>query len=139
MFYIKYDTLTQWLTFSSAGHNQPLLYRFSDGSCHYLDAEGLIIGVKEDVFFEEKSILLDPGDILLLYTDGLTEAANSDGEMYGLERLSALLRKAHNEPLQNMIEIIYRDMIDFAGNLDLRDDVSIVAMRVERTDMDQQD
>lgn len=139
MFYIKYDTLTQWLTFSSAGHNQPLLYRFSDGSCHYLDAEGLIIGVKEDVFFEEKSILLDPGDILLLYTDGLTEAANSDGEMYGLERLSALLRKAHNEPLQNMIEIIYRDMIDFAGNLDLRDDVSMVAMRVERTEMDQQD
>jgi len=139
MFYIKYDTLTQWLSFSSAGHNQPLLYRISDGTCQYLDAEGLIIGVKEDVFFEEKSLLLDPGDILLLYTDGLTETTNSDGEMYGMDRLSALLSDIHNEPLQSMIDIIYRNMIGFAGNFDLRDDVSIVAMRVERTDLDQQD
>ncbi len=139
MFYIKYDTLTQWLSYSSAGHNQPLLYRSSDGTCQYLDAEGLIIGVKEDVFFEEKSILLDPGDILLLYTDGLTETANEEGEMYGLERLSSLLGEIHGEPLQNMIDLIYRDMIGFAGNFNLADDVSIVAIRVERSDQDQQD
>lgn len=139
MFYIKYDTLTQWLSYSSAGHNQPLLYRCSEGACQYLDAEGLIIGVKEDVFFEEKSILLDPGDILLLYTDGLTETVNSEGEMYGLERLGDLLSDIHREPLQNMIDIIYRDMINFAGNFDLTDDVSIVVIRMERTDLDQQD
>lgn len=139
MFYIKYDTVTQWLSYSSAGHNQPLLYRYSDKTCQYLDAEGLIIGVKEDVFFEEKSILLDPGDVLLLYTDGLTETANNEGEMYGLDRLGSLLGKIHEEPLQNMIEIIYRDMLSFAGNLDLADDVSIVAIRVELNDMGQQD
>jgi sigma-B regulation protein RsbU (phosphoserine phosphatase) len=139
MFYVKYDTLTQWLSYSSAGHNQPLLYRSSDRTCQFLDAEGLIIGVKEDIFFEEKSIILDPGDILLLYTDGLTETANSDGEMYGLERLSAMVLEIHDEPLQNMIDAIYRDMIAFAGNLDLADDVSIVAIRVEQTNQDQQD
>ena len=139
MFYIKYDTISQWLTYSSAGHNTPLLYRSSDGSCQLLDAEGLIIGVKSGVLFEEKSILLDPGDILLLYTDGLTETSNSKGEMYGLERLSALLIDLHEEPLQNMIDLIYRDMISFAENFNLSDDVSMVAIRMERSDMDQQD
>jgi sigma-B regulation protein RsbU (phosphoserine phosphatase) len=139
MFYIKYDTLTQWLSYASAGHNQPVLYRSSENKCQYLDAEGLIIGVKEDVFYEEKSILLDPGDVLLLYTDGLTETTNSEGEMYGLERLGSLLATIHETPLQSMIDTIYRDMIGFAGNLDLADDVSIVAIRVERNDQGQQD
>lgn len=139
MFYIKYDTVTQWLTYASAGHNQPLLYRCSDKSCQMLDAEGLIIGVKDEVLFEEKSILLDPGDILLLYTDGLTETANMDGEMFGMDRLISLLKELHTEPLQTMIDSIYRTMIGFAGNLQLADDVSIVAMRVEQTDFAQQD
>lgn len=139
MFYIKYDTMTKWLSYSSAGHNQPLLYRNSDNSCQQLDAEGLIIGVKEDVFFEEKSILLDPGDILLLYTDGLTESTNSDGEMFGIDRLITLLKELSNEPIQTIIDSIYRNMIGFTENRPLADDVSIVAMRVEQTDLDQQD
>ncbi|HXC92457.1 MAG TPA: SpoIIE family protein phosphatase, partial [Geobacteraceae bacterium] len=85
MFYVKYDTFTQWLTYSSAGHNKPVIYRIADDQCITLDAEGMILGVKNDVVFEDKSILLDPGDILLLYTDGLTEASNSEDEMFGIE------------------------------------------------------
>ena len=139
MFYIKYDTVSQWLTYSSAGHNQPLLYRVSEGKCQSLDAEGMIIGVKEDVFFENKSILLNAGDILLLYTDGVTETSAEDGEMFGIERLGRILSGAHAEPLQNMIDLIYREVISFSGGRPLADDVSIVAMRVEPTDFDQQD
>lgn len=139
MFYIKYDTVSKWLTYSSAGHSQPLLYRISEGQCQSLDAEGMIIGIKEDVYFENKSVLLNTGDILLLYTDGVTEAAAADGEMFGSERLGEILSEAHGEPLQNIIDLIYREVISFSGGTPLYDDVSIVAMRVEDTDFDQQD
>ncbi len=139
MFYIKYDTVTQWLTYSSAGHNQPLLYKITEGRCQTLDAEGMIIGVKENVNFEDRATLLDPGDILLLYTDGVTEAANIDEEAFGIERLAALLEDIHDEPLQQIIDAIYRSIISFSGTNRLADDVSIVAMRVEHSVIDQQD
>ncbi len=139
MFYIKYDTFTQWLTYSSAGHNTPVLYRISDAQCMTLDAEGMILGVKSDVIFEDKSILLDPGDILLLYTDGLTETADSEGNMYGIERLSMILSTIHDEPLQSIIDTIYREVINFAGGVAIADDISIVALRVEHSFFDQED
>jgi sigma-B regulation protein RsbU (phosphoserine phosphatase) len=139
MFYVKYDTFTQWLSYSSAGHNNPVLYRISDAQCMTLDAEGMILGVKDDVVFEDRSILLDPGDILLLYTDGLTETSNSEGEMFGIERLSTFLSEMHEEPLQLIIDTIYREVINFAEGAALSDDISIVAMRVEHSFFDQED
>jgi sigma-B regulation protein RsbU (phosphoserine phosphatase) len=139
MFYVKYDTATQWLSYASAGHNHPLLFSASNGTCLELDAEGLILGVKEAVLFEEKSIQLDIGDVLLLYTDGLTETTDPDGEMFGIERLTDILREFHSTPPQNLIDIIYRELVSFAGGVKLTDDVSIVAMRVEQSYLDQQD
>jgi sigma-B regulation protein RsbU (phosphoserine phosphatase) len=139
MFYVKYDTVTQWLSYASAGHNHPLLFNASDGTCQELDAEGLILGVKENVEFEEKSIQLDIGDILLLYTDGLTETTDREGEMFGIERLSNLLKEFHSSPPQNLIDAIYRELVSFAGGVKLSDDVSIVAMRIEQSVLDQQD
>jgi len=139
MFYVKYDTFTQWLSYSSAGHNNPVLYRISDAQCMMLDSEGMILGVKDDVVFEDRSILLDPWDILLLYTDGLTETSNSEGEMFGIERLSTFLSEMHEEPLQLIIDTIYREVINFAEGAALSDDISIVAMRVEHSFFDQED
>lgn len=131
MFYIKYDTATQWLTYSNAGHNQPLLYQHSQGICHPLDTEGMIIGVKENVLFENRSILLNAGDILLLYTDGVTEAAADDGELFGIERLSSILADNHEDSVQNIINHIYLEVISFSGGKPLIDDVSMVALRIE--------
>ena len=134
MFYVKYDTVSQWLTFANAGHNQPLLYRNSEQSCQQLDTEGIILGITETVEFEEKSILLDPGDILLLYTDGVTETMRADGEMFGTDRLESLLFDLHEEPLQIIIDTIYREVINFSAATEITDDISIVLMRVEQTE-----
>lgn len=139
MFYVKYDTATQWLTYSNAGHNQPLLYQSSEGKCQTLDADGMIIGVKEDVYFENRSIMLNAGDILLLYTDGVTEALTDDGEMFGIERLGEILAETHEEPLQNIIDHIYREVIRFSDDKPLSDDVSMVALRIEQSIFDQED
>ena len=92
----------------------------------------MIIGVKENVIFEDRTAILVPGDILLLYTDGVTEAADSNGEMFGIDRLANLLENIHKEPLQNIIDTIYRSIISYSGTNRLDDDVSLVAMRVEQ-------
>jgi len=59
--------------------------------------------------------------------------------MFGIERLSSILKEYHSSPPQNLIDIIYRELVSFAGGVKLSDDVSIVAMRVEQSYLDQQD
>ncbi|PKN16142.1 MAG: stage II sporulation protein E [Deltaproteobacteria bacterium HGW-Deltaproteobacteria-23] len=131
MFYIKYDSETQWLTYSNAGHNQPLLYQHAEGKCRLLDAEGMILGVKENVLFENRHIKLSSGDILLLYTDGVTEAAGDDDEMFGSERLGDILIETSNASVQSIIDHIYQEVISFSGGKPQNDDVSMVALKIE--------
>lgn len=130
MFYIKYDAKNRLLTYSSAGHNRPLLYRAGMPTCSELDAEGLILGVKRAVVFEEKQMQLQPGDLLLMYTDGVTEAQNLAGELYGEQRLCDILATARHEHPDLMIDRILNDVAIFSGNRPLQDDVSIVIIEV---------
>ncbi len=78
MFYTIYDPLTSILTYSSAGHEPALYYHSHSKSCEDLNAKGLILGVDPNVKYEEKSILLEEGDFIVLYTDGVTERKGSD-------------------------------------------------------------
>lgn len=130
MFYIKYDTVNRLLTYSSAGHNRPILYRPGEPPCDQLDAEGLILGVKRDVAFEEKSIELRPGDILLMYTDGITEARNPSGEFFGEQRLCEILEASGDEDPEKLIERTLDEVTAFAGSQPLQDDISMVVMKV---------
>ncbi|MCM2356822.1 MAG: SpoIIE family protein phosphatase [Geobacteraceae bacterium] len=130
MFFIKYDARSRLLTYSSAGHNHPLLYRPGALSCIELDAEGLIIGVKRGVAFEERSLQLQQGDILLMYTDGITEAQNSAGELFGERRLCQILASAQYESPELLIDRILDEVAAFTETLPLQDDVSIVIMKV---------
>ena len=95
-----------------------------------LDAEGLILGIKRDVIFEEKSIQLQRGDMLLLYTDGITEARNASGEFFGSERLCSILVKVSNEQPEQVVETIHREVTGFIGSPISEDDISMVVMKV---------
>jgi sigma-B regulation protein RsbU (phosphoserine phosphatase) len=75
--------------------------------------------------------MLTAGDILLLYTDGVTEAATDDHELFGIERLEILLAEIHGEPLQKIVDHIYQEVISFSGGQPLSDDVTMVALRIE--------
>jgi len=130
MFYSKYNSATGRLSYSNAGHNRPMIFREGSLSCIELDADGLIIGVKQSVVFEEKSIMLQKGDVLLLYTDGLTEATNQEGEMFGTERVSTHLKSLHHLPAQNIIDSYYEVISDFTGIDTLQDDISLVVMKI---------
>ena len=130
LFYVKYDTLTKTLTYSNAGHVPPLLSRCSGATCQKLDAEGLILGIKKGVSFEEKRLQMEKGDLLFLYTDGVTESRNSEGELFGLDRLCDLISARHAEPPQAIIDAVLEDVSAFTGTSALEDDVTMIAMKV---------
>ncbi|MBI2355066.1 MAG: SpoIIE family protein phosphatase [Deltaproteobacteria bacterium] len=131
MFYLTYDSDMRRISFANSGHNHPLLWRSDSRSCEWLDAEGLVLGVKRDVAFEEKQVRLQPGDILLLYTDGITETENPAGAFFGEERLCALIGEYHALPPPQIIDNLLNQVRLFAGTRNLVDDISLVIMRIE--------
>lgn len=130
MFYAKYNSATGRLSYANAGHNHPLIRRAGEHSCMELDAEGLIIGVKPAVLFEERNIELVSGDVVLFHTDGLSEARAPDGEMYGMERVCLCLGALAHLPAGEIIDSLYEEIYDFTRSRTLQDDVSIVALKI---------
>ena len=95
-FYGIYDPRRRELTYASAGHNPPRLKRCEDGSVASLDAVGgLPLGMFADQVYQQASHLLVPGDQIVFYTDGITEATNPAGQMFGLDRLDEALENCH--------------------------------------------
>lgn len=129
MFYLRYNTSTRQLSYANAGHNPPLLLRQGQADCVGLDAEGLIFGVKREVAFEEKTVLLEPGDIVFLYTDGLVEAESGKGEFFGSERLCKLLTRHRQATPQGLIDLVIAELHDFCGSAVFKDDVTMVVLK----------
>ena len=130
MFYLQYRIKTRTLSYTSAGHNTPLLWRKRTQSLEMLDAEGLIFGIKQDVEFEQKSTTLELGDILLLYTDGIIEAEDHNGEFFGIERLGKLIQECDQMTPQEFIDRIMDQVRIYTGLRHFNDDITLVAMKV---------
>ncbi|MGZ8931424.1 MAG: PP2C family protein-serine/threonine phosphatase, partial [Methylosarcina sp.] len=130
MFYMKYNPATRQLSYANAGHNCPLLLPAGETVCRELDAEGIIFGVTTEIEFEEKSIVLRQGDLVLLYTDGITEAQNREGEFFGIDRLAQLFAAQSQNPPQEIINKIVKDLQAFCTNSSFADDVSMVVLKV---------
>ncbi|NLC71922.1 MAG: SpoIIE family protein phosphatase [Desulfuromonadaceae bacterium] len=131
LFYLRLDPNSRRFSYASAGHNPPLLFRADIGKCQALDAEGLILGIKEEVDFEEKVESLSPGDVLLLYTDGIIEARNDDEELFGEPRLRIFLRKHHKLPPADIAVELLSTVRQFSGRESFEDDVSLVIIKAD--------
>lgn len=114
-------------TMSTGGHPLPLLRR-ADGELVEVGAFGSLVGALTDVTFSHTDVALQPGDLLVLYTDGVTEGRAHDGEFYGDARLTGLIA-ASTSPVQGLVDEIVQDSLDFQGG-DPRDDVAVVAVSV---------
>lgn len=130
IFYLEYDQESRLMTYASAGHSPPLLWQASTGQCLRLDTEGLIIGVKPDFPYEQKTQQLAPGDCLLLYTDGIIEAENDQATFFGEDKLAELLTEHHRLPPQDLIDQIFLQARLFTGQHNFKDDVSLVVMQI---------
>lgn len=132
MFLGRLDNEARTLTYSSAGHNPPLLVRKGGGRnpvCWLLPT-GAAIGLVEQTVFSSETIALAPGDTLLLYTDGVTEAVNARGEEFGRERLAELARRHPDSSAQELLRALLQVLEEFTAGQPLADDATIVACRI---------
>ncbi len=106
-FYGIYDPARRQLTYACAGHNPPRLRRDSEGTLASLDnVQSLPLGIDAGQVYEESTVVLRPGDVLVLYTDGITEAANPAGELFGLSRLDQILSRRPGSANQLLNEVL---------------------------------
>ncbi|MGH7725783.1 MAG: SpoIIE family protein phosphatase [Candidatus Eiseniibacteriota bacterium] len=127
-FYGALDPHARRLSYSNAGHNPPLVVR-ADGRIEELSTGGLILGVFPMAEYDEGTITLEPGDVVLLFTDGVTEAESRNG-LYGDERLHDLMRRMRHEPARRIADAICDDVASFSHGLHQSDDVTIVVVKV---------
>ncbi len=130
MFYLQYNPVNHRLIYGNAGHNTPLLWKNRERKIVTLDTEGMIFGIKSDITFEQKATDLEPGDILLLYTDGIIEAENKDKVFFGIERLGKLLEESDDLTPQELIDRIMTQGRIFTGMRHFNDDITLVVMKV---------
>jgi sigma-B regulation protein RsbU (phosphoserine phosphatase) len=129
-FWGSLDSLTGALTYVNAGHNPPYVFRV-DGTMERLDKGGMILGVLETTIpYEEGTVMLRPGDVLVLFTDGVSEAMSASSEEYGEERLEAAIRKGAPWGAQSLIEVIHQDIQAHAGEAPQSDDITMMVIRM---------
>jgi sigma-B regulation protein RsbU (phosphoserine phosphatase) len=129
LFYCLLDTYSQRLTYVNAGHNAPILLRAS-GQILRLESGGPVLGVFEDVEYQESTVAIEAGDRLVLFTDGISEAANDSGEEFGEERIITSLKKTGGLGAEEIRTAILNAVDDFSGGY-LEDDATIVALEAE--------
>lgn len=129
MFYLRLDEQQLQLSYACAGHNPLLLIR-ANGSVAELDADGMIIGVVPSCDFEEKTISLAVGDRLVLYTDGIIEAENHAGDMFGLKRLADAFARATKAESSAALDQALAALETFSAGVPLKDDLALVVVTV---------
>ena len=121
------DTKNRILTYSNAGHNYPLWVR-GDGSVRSLESGGTVLGAFPDSAYEEERLDLLPGDVLVFYTDGVSDAQNGDGEMFGEERLLELVRKVREKSAGEIRQAVLETVSAFVHRAPQFDDITLVAI-----------
>jgi len=128
MFWCYHDPIAHTLSYVNAGHCPPLLTRKSGSKAEIsrLHVGGPVLGVLPDARYEQAKLQVSPGDLLVMYSDGLVEAINSDGEEYGEGRLRELLATLTEKSAGDIRRAILASLAAFSGSAELRDDLTIV-------------
>lgn len=128
-FLAEYNPVSRVLTYINAGHNHPMLLR-SAGAMERLEAGGLPVGIMAGAQYESGTVVLQPGDWLVIFTDGLVEAVNVRDEEYGEARLRAMLERGAGLAPAEMLVRIMADLDQFVGNTPQHDDVTCLLVKV---------
>jgi len=128
MLFALWNDETQTLQVANSGAVQPILCR--SGESLTVRAEGFPLGLFPDVVYEEVSLAAQPGDDIVFVSDGILDAENEVGEMYGQDRLAALLCSCRDLPAQEIADAILGDVAMFQGAQDRFDDETIIVLKV---------
>lgn len=129
LFYGVLDPDDGVLRYSCAGHNPPLLYRAADASFTALHTPGIAMGVIEEVTLAQSQTTMEPGDVLVCYTDGVTEAINVAEEQFGVDRLRDVIAREHSQSAPRIINAIYEAVDRFTSGQPPFDDITLVVLR----------
>lgn len=128
-FYGVLDATNRTLAYTNAGHNPPLLMD-KDGNGRFIERGGLPLGMFADARYYEYYLQIESGQTLVLYTDGVTEAASGSGEEYGRERLEGAVRAGRHESARDLITSIYADVLAWTEGRGANDDITFVVVKV---------
>jgi serine phosphatase RsbU (regulator of sigma subunit) len=130
MFYARFDQANKTLQYANGGHNPPLLLRSKGGQSVELEAGGPIMGILKDAHFSNTMVALDPGDILTLFTDGVTEQENEAGDEFSISRLLDVVSSRQTEPAAALVADITAAVSTFAGTKAQADDLTVVVVKI---------
>jgi len=119
----------QKLRVANAGQSQPLLYK--GGRCDRIELTGFPLGIFEEVNYDEWSVTLEPGDILVFHSDGIAETANSEGQFFGTTRLRKLIEQHHELTAAEIADLVLREVDWFTQSAPLSDDRTLVVLKVK--------
>ena len=130
LLYLLWKPQAKTFTYSSAGHEHILFYHHQTQVLETIQSGGFMLGVLENIdsFIEEKEILVNPKDKILLYTDGVTEAENQQGDRFSLDRLKEVFKTHCEKPAPEFMQAIKDEVYAFIGNYPQYDDITLVVM-----------
>lgn len=129
VFSASLDTQNNKLTYSKAGHTAPIVFK-KNGDVHTLETEGVFLGMFDNPEFEEKEVALEKGDKVFLYTDGINEARNSKDELFGVQKLTEVLKQNIWLSGENLFQKIMDEIKEYTGNSAITDDITMVLLEV---------
>lgn len=127
-FFACYDAETRKLTYTNAGHLPPVVFR--RGRMERLREGGTVVGLFESTAYEQAEIQLELGDVVLAFTDGITEPENIYGEEFGEERVLKVVGRSLYAPPEVIVDEVYRSVSDWTGSPELQDDMTLVIAKV---------
>jgi serine phosphatase RsbU (regulator of sigma subunit) len=130
IFYARLHAGSRSLEYASGGHNPPLFVRRRTGACWLLEEAGPIVGILPDAQFSNAVVPLEQGDILTLYTDGVTEQENEQGEEFSMNRLREAVLRTEGEPANAVVADIAEAVSRYAGAREQADDLTVVMVKV---------
>jgi sigma-B regulation protein RsbU (phosphoserine phosphatase) len=130
VFYAVLDPEQMTISYVNAGHNPPLLVRGDPPVAQMLEGKGIALGVIDDVDIPVKTLSVQHGDLIIMYTDGVTEAFNEHEDYFGEERLIASVTKNKSRPVQEILDAILGDIRQFCGSAPQSDDITLILIRV---------
>jgi sigma-B regulation protein RsbU (phosphoserine phosphatase) len=129
LFYGFLDSANRTLTYVNAGHNPPIHFRVADGTLTELTGTGMAMGVLDDAAYTQEDVQIVPGDVLILYTDGITEAENADLEMFGQNRLERIILASDRVSANGLCQEILTAVRTFTGDHPQSDDITLMVVR----------
>ncbi len=128
LFFGVLDSKTKNFNYVNAGHNFPFHLR-KDGEFRQLEIGGLVVGIEPDSAYNEGQVLLSPGEIIVIYSDGVTEAEDASESLFGEQRLQEIIKKNKNLSSQEIMAEIYEEVKNFQSGTEQDDDITLIVMK----------